>query len=458
MDSTVPIPSTTPTASSLRVDELRRLIAYLRRGQSCLIVGPSNSGKSRLLRTLLRDEARVHLAPPEAPPVIPVFVDCLMATESEAAFYELLLRQILGGLDQVGLPHSTFNAVKSMHAEILRGANPSVAQALFVDSLRILMAETNLRLVIILDELDDALCALPPWPFRTLRALRDEFCGRLCYVAGVSRRLERIRTDALLYEFREIFYSQTILLKPLSAEDCQICFDDVVANQRLTDVEPYRSLVIALAGGHPGLIKRVLLALIDLPAVPESGDPALAQRLFSAWPIQQECQRLWDELEIEEQDALLAYANGGANILDAAQRQALEDKGLLAFDAASRLGIFSLLFETFIQRRLNRMRQGSNKGVHCDFETGKIWANGKDITLELSDQQRKLLRFLYQRAGSVCTYQEIIDAVWGVAAGVLPSAIYELVKRARQKVEADVNQPEYLVTVRGEGYILQIPE
>lgn len=68
------------------------------------------------------------------------------------------------------------------------------------------------------------------------------------------------------------------------------------------------------------------------------------------------------------------------------------------------------------------------------------------------------MRLLYQKAGAVCTYDEIAEEVWGAGEGVSPGAIYELVKRLRQKVEEDWRNPRYIVTVPGEGCRLQVPE
>ena len=45
----------------------------------------------------------------------------------------------------------------------------------------------------------------------------------------------------------------------------------------------------------------------------------------------------------------------------------------------------------------------------------------------------------------------------GREGGVSPGAVYELVKRVRQKVEVDWRNPLYVVTVPGEGCWLEVP-
>lgn len=82
--------------------------------------------------------------------------------------------------------------------------------------------------------------------------------------------------------------------------------------------------------------------------------------------------------------------------------------------------------------------------------------NGREVTLQLSEEQRKLVRFLFSRKGATCTKDEIALEIWGdIEEGMSDSAIYELVKRVRQKMEEDWRHPRYIVTVPGEGYRLE---
>jgi DNA-binding response OmpR family regulator len=175
-------------------------------------------------------------------------------------------------------------------------------------------------------------------------------------------------------------------------------------------------------------------------------------------PIEKECQRLWDELEEEEREGLLALVGGGEAALDEDKRRALESKGLLAFGEDDVPLIFSPVFEAFLRAELARRHGAEARGIRCDPATGRVWSDEQEVTVKLSEPQRRLVRLLFQRRGAVCSYDEIAEEVWGVGEGVTPGAIYELVKRVRQKVEPDWREPCYVVTVPGEGYRLQVPE
>jgi hypothetical protein len=72
--------------------------------------------------------------------------------------------------------------------------------------------------------------------------------------------------------------------------------------------------------------------------------------------------------------------------------------------------------------------------------------------------ESRVVLILHRHGGAICTYDQIAEQVWGVGAGVSSGAIYELVKRVRQKVEPDWREPCYVVTVPREGYRLKISE
>jgi hypothetical protein len=310
-----------------------------------------------------------------------------------------------------------------------------------------------------LDEFDDAFSTLPPWPFRQLRALRDALGDKLCFVTGTSRRLERLRSDAETYEFRELFHLHTLVLHPLSDADASRFVAHLAERQGSRLGESYEALAIRLSGGHPGLLECIYSVLVGSDDYGlASPAEASADEVCALEPIEKECQRLWDELEEEEQEGLLALVGGGEAALDEGKRRALESKGFLAPGGEGGLPIFSSVFDAFLRAELARRRGAEVRGVRCDPDTGRVWSDEQEVTVKLSEPQRRLVRLLYQRQGAVCSYDEIAEEVWGVGEGVTPGAIYELVKRVRQKVEPDWRAPLYVVTVPGEGYRLHMPE
>ena len=70
----------------------------------------------------------------------------------------------------------------------------------------------------------------------------------------------------------------------------------------------------------------------------------------------------------------------------------------------------------------------------------------------------RLLDFLARHPGRVYSRDRLLDAVWGDARFVTPRSVDVYVRRIREKIEKDAEDPQYLVTVRGAGYRFEIPK
>ncbi|MCB9101278.1 MAG: winged helix-turn-helix transcriptional regulator, partial [Anaerolineales bacterium] len=157
-----------------------------------------------------------------------------------------------------------------------------------------------------------------------------------------------------------------------------------------------------------------------------------------------------------EQAGLLALLPGQPMALTPQQQSLLSRKGLMTAVDGSSPQIFSPVLAQFIETTYGgQMEAEQGAGVRVDAGTGQIFVGEDEVTLKLSEPQRKLIQFLCDRVGTVCSYDDIAIGVWGIGEGVSPGAIYELVKRVRQKIEPDWKQPRYIVTVPGKGYRLE---
>ncbi len=79
----------------------------------------------------------------------------------------------------------------------------------------------------------------------------------------------------------------------------------------------------------------------------------------------------------------------------------------------------------------------------------------------LRPQEHKLIRYMDQRNranGNVpvmCTYEELITAIWGDEINHVESEVNHLIYELRQKIEPDPRAPRFLQTVTGLGYRLE---
>jgi phosphate regulon transcriptional regulator PhoB len=78
---------------------------------------------------------------------------------------------------------------------------------------------------------------------------------------------------------------------------------------------------------------------------------------------------------------------------------------------------------------------------------------GKHVPL--STLEFRLLYYLASRPNRVFTRDQLLDAVWGTDRFVTPRSVDVYVRRLREKIEADPENPVRLKTVRGAGYLFE---
>lgn len=98
--------------------------------------------------------------------------------------------------------------------------------------------------------------------------------------------------------------------------------------------------------------------------------------------------------------------------------------------------------------------------LRVDPGARRVWVKDHELDPPLSVPQFRFLELLHQRAGQVCTRDEVIGTVWPGAedVGVSEQAIDALVRRVRDRLaELDATH-HYIITVRGHGFRLDNPE
>jgi len=70
----------------------------------------------------------------------------------------------------------------------------------------------------------------------------------------------------------------------------------------------------------------------------------------------------------------------------------------------------------------------------------------------------RLLHHLAGHSGQVFTRDQLLDAVWRDTSFVSPRSVDVYVRKLREKIERDPENPRYLRTVRGAGYRFEVPK
>lgn len=106
---------------------------------------------------------------------------------------------------------------------------------------------------------------------------------------------------------------------------------------------------------------------------------------------------------------------------------------------------------------------GTNTGtaaggrLRLDVDARRVFINDAEIDPPLSPPQYRLLELLYNQTGSICTREQVIEAVWPdvIGEGVSEQAIDALVRRLRDRLAEVDPDVQYIVTMRGHGFRLQ---
>lgn len=80
-----------------------------------------------------------------------------------------------------------------------------------------------------------------------------------------------------------------------------------------------------------------------------------------------------------------------------------------------------------------------------------------DERLTLTPKEYRLLQVLAQYPGNVVTHQELLKEIWGLPHINDTHYLRIVVRKLRQKIESDPNQPRILLTELGVGYRLAPP-
>jgi hypothetical protein len=443
-----------------REDDVAQIMGCVAEAECCSIVGVSNIGKSALLRSLPTVQAK-HLGA-KAGDYIFVLVDLNLASQvTEQGFYEVILRNILHVLASRKVEQELQTAVQQAYQTVIAPNSPFLIPLAFEDSVQALCTRQPAMLVLLLDEFDEVFAEVESRVFVRLRALKDRHWARLCYVTATGHPLPAIRHDPQAGEFCELFAAHVPRLLPLAEADARVVAQNWAMRSNVQFADQDIAFVVECAGGHPGLLQAAarVLARAKEEAVWRPVSAAyerVRERLDSDTNVRLECAKLWNDLNVPEQEALIGLLTGKAATA-APELETLLEKGIIR-PSATGGQVFSTLFAGFARRQQLVRRRGP-QGIRIDVESGDVWVDGKLAPL-LTDLEYKLLLLLYGNLDKICDKYKIVESVWGenYIDEVDDARIEKLVSRLREKLEPKPEEPKYLQTIRGRGYKLVSPE
>lgn len=94
--------------------------------------------------------------------------------------------------------------------------------------------------------------------------------------------------------------------------------------------------------------------------------------------------------------------------------------------------------------------------LEIDSGAMSVQVRGQGITTTATEF--RLLEYLASRPGRVFTREQLLDAVWRDTSYVTPRSVDVYVRRIREKIEEDAENPRFLRTLRGVGYKFEAPK
>jgi len=93
-----------------------------------------------------------------------------------------------------------------------------------------------------------------------------------------------------------------------------------------------------------------------------------------------------------------------------------------------------------------------DRRLWVNFNSRQVWVNGKPA--QLTPREFRLLEHLILHRDATLSHDQILEAVWDrlVEGGRPTEVLKQYIWRLRQKIEADPNQPDMIVTDLGAGY------
>jgi DNA-binding response OmpR family regulator len=98
----------------------------------------------------------------------------------------------------------------------------------------------------------------------------------------------------------------------------------------------------------------------------------------------------------------------------------------------------------------NRLSQLVSGDITIDTNAHTVHVAG--IQIELAPREFDLLLSLVVEPNKVLAVDELLERVWGAEYVGQPQVVYVHIRWLREKIEANPNKPERILTVRGKGY------
>ncbi|MCB8985403.1 MAG: winged helix-turn-helix domain-containing protein [Ardenticatenaceae bacterium] len=418
--------------------------------QNCNFIGEPRIGRTSFLHHLYRKKVGLP------PGIIGLYVWVQLAAlpeQTSQTFWPWLVTQLRQEMVRAGL-EGTKTAVPT---------DPRLAYNTLEKEIESMLDKTSVRrLIFVIDDFDLLMPGIGRRDLDWLRALATRYTKSLAFVIASTRplvHLAEIHMPELgISPLTNLFHDYWLTL--LSVEEAEaLC--QLAARQQGTELDAASlAFLLADAGRHPDLLK---VACEYLFRASESNQPNPLETVRSELRLDGHvdwlCRQLWQRRTEGEQAALLALARGESQTIDDRIMAARLQRHLgLVEQRGGHTAVFADVFRDWLKRQTAVSESPTvPDSPTTQFEHRPsqrlVMINGRAISLTPLDN--RLLAYLLNHVGEVCTTEVLLAHVW--SAGKTPSVVEKGINRLRARLEEDPKRPRFILSARGEGYILRIP-
>jgi len=303
------------TRMKYRQEVLSKFFSCIQSTESFYLVGAPSVGKTRLMDFLMRPDVQEYYLGEGARTTWLVRVDLnrLSAAKEDWVFYfyELLLSSLLLTCNsRAELGEKLAEELALLDSDVINSHDPLRALRFFEWGVSKMCQKHELKLCFLFDEFDETYRKMPAEVFAQLRAVRDANKTRLLYSMFLRNLPARLRSQDESESFYELLSRNPIGIGPYTRPDALEIIQNLEVDWDLSLTGEKREKIYLASGGHPGFIKALLTLLKDAQVQKRMDGPGWEAWFGQQETIIEECVKIWNGLEKDEREALLAFANG----------------------------------------------------------------------------------------------------------------------------------------------------
>jgi hypothetical protein len=419
--------------------EISSLVPFIKKGLSVQLIGLPGGGKNNVLNLLsYNKEVRAHNLKELEQYVHFVYLDCSELKDRNLLdVTKFFLISLSYSLNERGLIKEA-NKINTFTKEALPFQDELILFQALKQSIDYLCEEKEFTVVFSLDRFSDYIPEVSSQFFNNLKILRNRAKYRFSCIFAVNRPLEEILEPTLFSDFYDFVIGNFVFIRLFDPVGMTFRFEYLEKTTGKKTNDAIKKELIELSGGHGKLTRVCYEALLS-----EGYEGKIEDFLLKKSAVQGALYEIWASLLPSEQVFLKSFIKDDNN---EEIPQYFLDTGIIK---SGKIQI------SLLARFIGSLSISSTEKIEIDINTNEIVKGGQPISELLSPSEFRLLLYLIQNKGRICTKDEIITAIWKdtkTQEGVTDQALDQIMYRLRKKIEIDPNHPQYIQTLKGRGY------